>query len=87
MSDFSLQFGEFLHFQLCLLPIAATHRLSLALQASESYSPCPDSLFVKRKISVERKKEGREEGKGEEKRKEEGERVASREGETAASDL
>lgn len=42
---------------------------------------------MKRKISVERKEEGREKGKGVEERNEEREMVASRKGETDATGL
>lgn len=42
---------------------------------------------MKRKISVERKEEGREKGRGEQERNEEREMMASRKGETDATGL
>lgn len=79
--------GNFSIFNFANLPLLLLMDCPWLNRLLNHYSPCPASLLMKRKISVERKEEWREEGKGEKKRNEEREMVASRKGETDATGL
>ena len=79
--------GNFSIFNFAVLPSLLLMDCPWLNRLLSHYSPCSASLFMKRKISVERKEEGREKGKGEQERNEEREMVASRKGETDATGL